>query len=179
MATILTSAAQTAHSAVSSLLAHAQIKVGETLPAATVKEDNPEMTITLNNLPGRNIILGVPAAFSPPCSSQLPAYLEKYEEFKGKGIRGIYVVAVNDAFVTKAWKEKLASGGTPVHFIADDTSAFTAGLGLIFDASPLLGGPRSKRYALIVDEGRVTHIAVEQNAPDVTVTAADVILAQV
>lgn len=57
MATILTSAAQTAHSAVASLLAHAQIKVGETLPAATVKEDDPEKTITLNNLPGRNIIV--------------------------------------------------------------------------------------------------------------------------
>jgi len=64
-----------------------------------------------------------------------------------------------------------------VHFIADDTAAFTTGLGLVVDASSLLGGSRPKRYALIVEDGKVIHIAVEENMPDVIVTSADSILA--
>ena len=105
-----------------SLLTKAQVTPGEKIPTLTVKETNPGETITLD-LKGKNIIvrpvfsrfpsymlmsnvacsmqIGVPGAFTPPCSSQVPGYIEKYDDFKAKGVSNIYVVAVNDAFVTK------------------------------------------------------------------------------
>ncbi|KAF8452118.1 Redoxin-domain-containing protein [Boletus edulis BED1] len=96
------------------------------------------------DLSGKNIILGAPGAFTPPCSSQVPQYIKDYDKYKAKGIKDIYDIAVNDAFVTKAWKEKLAPQGTGVRFIADDKGELMSSLGLIFDASGLLGSPRSK-----------------------------------
>ncbi|KZT38414.1 Redoxin [Sistotremastrum suecicum HHB10207 ss-3] len=177
MASIVNSLATSAHSAAASLLAASPIKVGESLPDVPVKEDNPEEKISIHNIPGKIIIVGVPGAFTPPCSSQVPGYIEKYTDFAAKGVTGIYVVAVNDAFVTKAWKQKLAgSEGTPVHFIADDTASFTSKVGFVFDASPLLGGPRAKRYVIVADSGRVTHVAVEEDPTQITSTKADNVL---
>lgn len=70
-----------------------------------------------------DLIVGVPGAFTPPCSSQVPEYALSADTFAAKGVRGIYVVAVNDAFTTKAWKEKLGANHAIVHFLADDTGA--------------------------------------------------------
>lgn len=66
------------------------------------------------------IIVGVPGAFTPPCSSQVPGYVEQAEKFAAKGVQGIYIVAVNDAFTTQAWKEKHSWNNPLVHFLADD-----------------------------------------------------------
>ncbi|EMD35799.1 hypothetical protein CERSUDRAFT_26200, partial [Gelatoporia subvermispora B] len=88
--------------------------------------------------------VGVPGAFTGTCSAQVPGYIAAFERFREKGVQNIYVVAVNDVFCMKAWKEQLAPAGTPVHFVADDKGAFVGALGMLFDASPLLGGPRSK-----------------------------------
>lgn len=74
-----------------------------------LKEDNPEQgTVFLNKLSGKNLIVGVPGAFTPPCSSHVPGYVEQADKFTQKGIKNIYVVAVNDAFTTQAWKEKVS-----------------------------------------------------------------------
>jgi 2-Cys peroxiredoxin 5 len=68
-----------------------------------------------------DIIVGVPGAFSPQCTDQVPGYLENAEKFASKGVQGIYVVPVNDVFTVKAWKEKLGGNDKPlVHFLADD-----------------------------------------------------------
>ncbi|KAH7886631.1 Redoxin-domain-containing protein [Phlebopus sp. FC_14] len=178
MASILTGAARAAHSAAATVLAAAQITAGEDIPLKNVKEEDPEKSVILD-LSGKNIILGVPGAFTPPCSSQVPQYIADYDKYKAKGIKDIYVVAVNDAFVTKAWKKKLAPQGTGVRFIADDKGEFTSGLGLLFDASGLLGSPRSKRYAIIAQDNKVEFIAVEDEPANITSTASSVVLAQV
>lgn len=68
-----------------------------------------------------DILVGVPGAFTPPCSSQVPGYGQQADQFAAKGVKGIYIVAINDAFTTKAWKEKLGINHPIVHFIADDT----------------------------------------------------------
>lgn len=69
----------------------------------------------------QDIIVGVPGAFSPSCSSQAPGYVEQAQKFADKGVQGIYIIAVNDVFVTQAWKEKLnAKDSKLVHFLADD-----------------------------------------------------------
>ncbi|ETW76481.1 atypical 2-cysteine peroxiredoxin [Heterobasidion irregulare TC 32-1] len=159
-----------------SLLTKAQVTPGEKIPTLTVKETNPGETITLD-LKGKNIIIGVPGAFTPPCSSQVPGYIEKYDEFKAKGVNNIYVVAVNDAFVTKAWKEKLAPNGTSVRFIGDDQGLLVGSLGLLQDATGLLGNPRSKRFAIVADEGAVSSLTIEEDSSTVVSTAADKILA--
>ncbi|KAK0444992.1 Redoxin [Desarmillaria tabescens] len=158
-----------------SLLGASQINPGKPLPPLTVKETSAERPETVV-LTGRNIIIGVPGAFTGTCSGQISGYIEEYEAFKAKGVEGIYVVAVNDQFVMNGWKEKLAPNGTPIHFLADDQGTFTSETGLIFDATPLLGGPRSKRYVMIVNDNHVVSLAVEDDPNKVTVTSAKMIL---
>jgi len=165
-----------AHSIATSILAHTQIQPGQAIPSADVKEDSPDATKRLE-LKGKNILIGVPGAFTTPCNAHLPGYIENYDKFKTKGVNEIYVVAVNDAFVTKAWKEKLAPNGTPIHFIADDKGTFVSSLGLNFDASGLLGSPRSKRFAIVTEGHKVVSVAVEEQPPNVTVTGAEAVLA--
>ncbi|KAI0739506.1 Redoxin [Daedaleopsis nitida] len=177
MASLLSTATKTAHSVATSLLSASEAKVGSTLPLKVpVKEDSPGQTTTFEGIKGKNVFVGVPGAFTGTCSMQVPGYIKAYEEFKAKGVDNIYIVAVNDAFVTKAWKEQLAPEGTPIHFIADDQGAFTGALGMLFDASGLLGAPRSKRYVAVTEGDTIVHIAVESIPSEVTVTAADKIL---
>ncbi|KAF1819582.1 Redoxin [Dissoconium aciculare CBS 342.82] len=168
-------------SVIDKLKPHKALSHGSKLPAHALKEDNPEQaTVNLHEVPGKIVIVGVPGAFTPPCSSQVPGYLQHADAFAAKGVAGIYIVAVNDAFTTQAWKEKLGGGGHKlVHFLADDTGAFTKAAGLSFDASGLLGGHRSQRYAAVVHNGAVEHIFVEDEAPSVTVTAAEKVLAAI
>ncbi|KAG8990972.1 hypothetical protein FRB90_001520 [Tulasnella sp. 427] len=169
MAGIITGAAKLAHSTAVGLLSRSQIKEGDKIPEILLK-DNPETaTVKVHDVPGKILIVGVPGAFTPPCSSQVPGYIENYQKFVDRGFGAIYVVAVNDAFVVKAWKEKLAPQGTPVHFVADDTAQFVSSLGLVMDATGLLGGPRSK-------DGKVVRVKVEDEAPNVTVTKAESVL---
>ncbi|KAG7442117.1 Redoxin [Guyanagaster necrorhizus] len=177
MASIITGAAHTAHSTAASLLSSAQIHPGKKLPPLKVKETSPEHAETIS-LTGTSVIVGVPGAFTGTCSTQIPGYIDNYEAFKAKGVTGIYVVAINDQFVMNAWKEKLAPEGTAIHFLADDQGEFSGATGLIFDATPLLGGPRSKRYAMIVKNQEVASVAVEEDPSKITVTDAKTILAQ-
>ncbi|KAK0200460.1 Redoxin [Desarmillaria ectypa] len=163
------------YSAAASLLSASQITPGKPLPPLTVKETSTERPENVS-LTGKNIIIGVPGAFTGTCSAQIPEYIEEYEAFKAKGVDGIYVVAVNDQFVMNGWKEKLAPNGTPIHFLADDQGTFTGATGLVFDATPLLGGPRSKRYVMIVNNNHVVSLAVEDDPSKVTVTSAKMIL---
>lgn len=175
MTSVLASATHTAHAAAAALLAKAQIKPGEAIPSGVkVKEDSVEIPFEFN-LTGRNLILGVPAAFSGTCSNQVPGYVGKLSQFHEKGIKDIYVVSVNDGFVTKAWKEKL--GADDLHFIADDSGSLTTQLGLMFDATPLLGAPRSKRYAIVTNGMTAEHVIVEDDSTKSTVTSVDRVLA--
>ncbi|EJD00450.1 Redoxin [Fomitiporia mediterranea MF3/22] len=187
MASIITSAADAAHSAAVNLLSAAQVTVGASIhdkaSGKKVKASgNPTEAIDFSEKlkEGRVVVVGVPGAFTPSCNNQAPGYISNAAAFIAKGITAIYIVAVNDAFVVQAWKEKLTEGkDTPaVHFIADDKGEFVSSLGLVFDASPLLGGPRSKRFVLVADQGKVTHVAVEPSPADVTITRAETFLAQ-
>ncbi|KAF8466061.1 Redoxin-domain-containing protein [Russula ochroleuca] len=171
-------AAHAAHAHVAALLSHNQAKPGDKLPLnETVKETDATTPITLAPS-GKNIFVGVPGAFTPTCHSQAPGYIEKYDEFKAKGINEIHIVCVNDVFVTKAWKEKLAPDGTPVRFIADDKALFVSKLGLVLDATPALGAPRSKRFVIIANDDIIETIIVEESAGELTVTEATVVLAR-
>merc|ERR1712111_166550 len=157
---------------VDKLKPHKPLHEGAKVPDGTLlKEDNPEQaTVDLSKIGGKG-------AFTPPCSSHVPGFVEQASQFAEKGIKGIYVVGVNDQFTMAAWKEKLgADKAENVHFLADDTNSFTKQAGMDFDATGLLGGVRSQRYAAIVEDGTVKSVWVEDQAPSVTVTSADNVL---
>ncbi|KAL7409387.1 Redoxin-domain-containing protein [Mrakia frigida] len=154
-----------------------QSKVGSTLPTIQVKELDPSASFTLPT-EGKIVIVGVPGAFTPTCSSQVPAYIASFDEFAAKGVKEIFVIAVNDTFVLQAWSKKLAEEGTKVRFISDDHAAYVSSLGLVFDAAALFGGPRAKRFALVAVDGKIISLDVEDSPGDLKVSSAEAILAK-
>jgi peroxiredoxin 5 len=138
------------------------IQIGERLPSATLNESTPKTEVKTDELfgSGKSIIFGVPGAFTPGCSNtHLPGYVENFGDFAAKGIKTIACVSVNDAFVMDAWGKAHGAEGK-VRMLADPRAEFTRALGLEVDA-PGLGGTRSKRYAMVVEDGKVTHLEVE------------------
>jgi 2-Cys peroxiredoxin 5 len=124
-------------------------------------EDSPGNKVNLaNELKGKGVIIGVPAAFSPACSaSHIPGFIN-HPKLKEAG--QVFVVAVNDPFVTKAWATSLdPTGKSGVRFLGDPSGEFTKALDLSFESSAIFGNDRSKRYALLVENGKVKEAFVE------------------
>ncbi|GMM33114.1 hypothetical protein DASC09_004390 [Saccharomycopsis crataegensis] len=154
------------------------INIGQKLPVTTVFESSPGNKLNLlDAITSKSIIVGVPGAFSPGCSaSHIPGYIANLDKFKQKGIDQVFVVAVNDAFVTNAWKQSL-NAPEEMRFIADATGDLTEELDLSFDATAFFGNFRSKRYALVVDnEGKVENLFVEPDNVSVNVSSAENVL---
>ncbi|KAM0262499.1 hypothetical protein ACHAQJ_001753 [Trichoderma viride] len=149
------------------------IKAGDELPSLELFENSAASKVNLAEefKKGNGYIVGVPGAFTGTCSSKhIPSYIN-HPDIKTAG--QVFVVSVNDPFVMKAWADQLdPTGETGIRFVSDPTAEFTKALELSFDdAAPVLGGTRSKRYALKVENGKVTATFVE---PDSTGTAATV-----
>src|SRR3978361_2833 len=140
------------------------IKVGDTIPsmklmAATA--DGPKEISTDDIFKGKKVVLfAVPGAFPPPCSAKhLPGFVQNAEALKAKGVDTIACIAVNDAFVMGAWgKDQNTSG--KVEMLADGAAAFAKAIGLELDLNARGMGWRSQRYALIAEDGKVTHLGV-------------------
>ncbi|WVR03659.1 hypothetical protein IAU60_000654 [Kwoniella sp. DSM 27419] len=176
MASILQATAQAAHSTFASLVSASPIKVGDAVPDVEVRINDLEDKVNFSKLTGKNVLVLVPGAFSPTCSSQVPSYLEQFSSFQSKGVKDVYIVTVNDMFVVNAWKEKLAGGKDTLKFVADDQGKFASGVGLVLDAQAIFGGPRLQRGALVIEDGKVLHVAVEPSPAEVTVSHADEVL---
>ncbi|KAK1927809.1 Redoxin-domain-containing protein [Papiliotrema laurentii] len=179
MASLLQQTAQAAHSAFASLATYAQAKPGDNVPDVEVRINDLEDKINFSKLQGKNILVTVPGAFSPTCSSQVPGYISRFADFQAKGVKDIYVVAVNDIFVVNAWKAKLSGEegkDVGVKFVADDSAALASKLGLVLDAAAIFGGPRLKRGAVVIDNGKVVSVAVEPVPSEVTVSHADEVI---
>jgi glutaredoxin/glutathione-dependent peroxiredoxin len=156
------------------------IKVGDTLPAVTVNvmNDGPKPQATQEFFQNARVVLfSVPGAFTPTCSARhLPSYVENMAALKEKGIEKVACMAVNDAFVMDAWSKTQSADG--VTMLADGNAEFTKALGLELDASKYGMGLRSRRFALVANNGVVTHLFVE--APgEFKVSAADHVLANI
>jgi glutaredoxin/glutathione-dependent peroxiredoxin len=155
------------------------IAVGEKIPSAKLKTmtaEGPKDISTDDIFNGKKVVLfAVPGAFTPTCSAKhLPGFVEKAAETKGKGVDTIACLAVNDAFVMGAWG-KAQNTGDKVLMLADGAAAFTKQLGLDLDLTGPGMGVRSKRYAMVVDNGTVKALQVE--APGAfEVSSADAIL---
>ena len=155
------------------------IAVGDKIPSAKLKTmtaEGPKDISTDDIFSGKKVVLfAVPGAFTPTCSAKhLPGFVEKAAEIKGRGIDTIACLAVNDAFVMGAWG-KAQNTGDKVLMLADGAAAFTKQIGLDLDLTGPGMGVRSKRYAMVVDNGTVKALQVE--APGAfEVSSADAIL---
>ncbi len=138
------------------------ISEGEKIPSVKVK--NPDMSdVTTDELFGgkKVVLFAVPGAFTPTCSEQhLPGFVAQADEIKGKGVDEIICLSVNDAFVMKAWGADRGTGDK-VRMIADGNGDLTKALGLEMDGTGIGFGLRAQRFAMIVDDGTVTKLAVE------------------
>src|SRR4029079_15751805 len=124
----------------------------------------------------RVALFAVPGAFTPTCSARhLPSYVEKADERKGKGVDEIACISVNDPFVMGAWNK--ADGSDDITMLADGNGDFAAAVGLEMDGSKFGLGKRSQRYSMVVKDGVVTELNVEQGG-EFKVSAADYMLAQ-
>lgn len=147
------------------------LSVGDKLPAASLGRlgaDGPEQ-VDLNALvAGKKVVIfAVPGAYTPTCSSaHMPSFVRTADQLRAKGVDEIICVSVNDVFVLKSWGEAMAANGAGIHCLADGDSAFTKAIGMDFTAPPVGLIDRSKRYAMIVDDGKVTALNTEE-APGV------------
>ncbi|MFC3163602.1 peroxiredoxin [Ciceribacter thiooxidans] len=158
------------------------IAIGDKLPSATFKEKTPDgpVEITTDELfkGKRVVVFGVPGAFTPTCSlNHLPGYLENRDAILARGVDDIAVISVNDWHVMGAWAQ--ASGGMgKIHFLADWDASFTKAIGLDADLSAGGLGVRSQRYSMLVEDGRVKTLNVEDMTSQATVSSAATMLEQ-
>lgn len=157
------------------------IQVGERAPAGKFKimtKDGPKDLTTAELFDGKRVVLfSVPGAFTPTCDAKhLPGYLELAEQIRAKGVDTIACMAVNDVFVMNAWG-KHSGASDKVMMLADGNGDYARALGLELDAKGFGMGLRGQRFALVVNNGVVTHVDIE--APgQFKVSAADHVLAQ-
>ena len=154
------------------------IQKGQTIPTATLSELTDEGMQNHNTdelfANKRVVVFAVPGAFTPTCSeAHLPGYVVQADEIKAAGVDLIACVSVNDAFVMRAWGQ--AQNASEIIMLGDGDGSFTKALGLDMDTAGF-GGVRSQRYAMIVDNGVVTQLNVEQ-PQKFEVSTADAILA--
>ncbi|KAI8563154.1 hypothetical protein RHMOL_Rhmol03G0090600 [Rhododendron molle] len=148
----------------------ATIAVGSTLPDATLSyfpaSGDDLQTVTVSDLTKskKAILFAVPGAFTPTCSQKhLPSFVEKAAELKAKGVDTIACISVNDAFVMKAWKKDLGIGDEVI-LLSDGNGDFTRAIGCELDLSdkPIGLGVRSRRYAMLVEDGVVKVLNLEE-----------------
>jgi peroxiredoxin len=139
------------------------IQVGDKIPDVTIKTSGMKDVSTGELCSGKKVVLfAVPGAFTPTCSEQhLPGFIEKADEIRAKGVDVIACMSVNDAFVMDAWAADRGAGDK-VMMLADGNADFAKALGLEMDGTGIGFGTRAQRFALVIDDGVVTHAAVEE-----------------
>ena len=158
------------------------ISTGGKLPEMTLKTmttDGPADVDTASVFNGRKVVLfAVPGAFTPTCTlNHLPGYLDNRDEILAKGVDEIAVLAVNDPFVMQAWADQ-SGGPDKLRYLADWDGAFTKAIGMDIDLGVAGLGVRSKRYSMLVDNGTVTLVNVEDNPGEADISGAAKMLEQ-
>ncbi|WP_353185877.1 peroxiredoxin [Bosea sp. (in: a-proteobacteria)] len=158
------------------------IKVGDKLPQATFRimtADGPAAKTTDELFKGKKVVLfAVPGAFTPTCHrNHLPGYVGKAAEIKAKGVDAIMVTSTNDVFVMDAWA-KATGGAGAIEFLADGNADFAKAIGLSMDGSGFGLGTRSQRYSMVVEDGVVTALNVEEAAGKAEASGAEAMLGQ-
>ena len=141
------------------------IQVGEQLPDVPLTiatSEGPKPTTSGEYFKGRRVALfAVPGAFTPTCSARhLPSYVEKAGDLRGKGVDEIACISVNDPFVMSAWGER--DGSQDITMLADGNGEFSEAVGLSMDGSKFGMGKRSQRYSMVINDGVVEQVNVEE-----------------
>ncbi len=158
------------------------ITQGDTLPDATLVElgaDGPAAVQLSAKTKGRKVVIfAVPGAFTPTChSAHVPSFIRTKDQFDAKGVDEIICVSVNDPFVMKAWGEATGAAAAGITMLGDAESAFTSAIGMDFSAPPAGLLARSKRYAMLVDDGVVTLLQEEESPGVCDVSGGEALLA--
>ncbi|MDW3182829.1 MULTISPECIES: peroxiredoxin [unclassified Roseobacter] len=157
------------------------ISQGDQLPDATLMElgaEGPAPVSLSDKVKGRKVVIfAVPGAYTPTChSAHVPSFVRTKDQFDAKGVDEIICVSVNDPFVMKSWGEATGAAAAGITMLGDADSSFTKAIGMDFDAPPagLMG--RSKRYAMLVDDGKVTLFQPEESPGMCEVSAGEALL---
>ena len=155
------------------------IKVGDRVPSGSftvMTSDGPKPMTTDELFKGKKVVLfAVPGAFTPTCSNNhLPGFVKNLAAIKAKGIDTVAVTGVNDVFVMDAWKKD--SKGDGIEFLADGSAAWAKAVGITADLTERGLGVRSGRYSMLVDDGVVKSLNVEEGPGKAEVSGADNLL---
>ncbi|MGV6805003.1 MAG: redoxin family protein [Ruegeria sp.] len=157
------------------------ISTGDTLPDATLIKlgsGGPEPVQVLDKAKGRKVVIfAVPGAFTGTCTTaHVPSFIRTKDQFDAKGVDEIICVSVNDPFVMSAWGESTGASAAGLTMLADPSSEFTKAIGMDFDVPPagLIG--RSKRYAMLVEDGNVSVLNLEESPGTCEVSAGEGLL---
>ena len=153
------------------------IQVGDRLPPLNLQEGTPRKIHNMGTLftGKKGVIFAVPGAFTPGCSlTHLPSYITSADELKAQGVDLIVCISVNDAFVMSAWG-KAQGVNDKILMLADPDASYTKAIGLEVEAGSL-GGMRSKRYSMVIEDGVVTKLNVEPDSFGISCSLATHIL---
>ncbi|KAJ7382773.1 Peroxiredoxin-5, mitochondrial [Desmophyllum pertusum] len=151
------------------------IKVGDKVPSVQVMEATPNDKVDVASLFAgkKGVLFAVPGAFTPGCSkTHLPGYVAEFDKLKAKGVEVVACISVNDPFVMTAWGEAHKCGGK-IRMLADTNGEFTKAIDMELDATPFLGNVRSKRYAMLIEDGVVKNLKVEPDGTGLTCSLAN------
>ncbi|MGE0025114.1 MAG: peroxiredoxin [Hyphomicrobium sp.] len=157
------------------------IKIGDRLPDAkfTIMSEGGPKTVSSDDLfKGKRVVLfAVPGAFTPTCTEQhLPGFLGAADALRAKGVTTIACTAVNDVFVLDAWARSRGANNE-ITMLADGNGDFAKALGLNIDLAAFGLGMRSQRYAMLVDDGIIEYLGVEDSPPEHIKSTAEKVLA--
>ncbi len=160
-----------------------ELSEGATLPQASftaLGPDGPAKIALDDKVKGRKVVIfAVPGAFTPTChSAHVPSFIRTREGFAAKGVDEIICISVNDSFVMKAWGEATGATEAGITMLADAGAEFTRAIGMAFDAPPVGLLSRSRRYAMVVEDGTVTALSVEEGPGTCEVSAGEALLAR-
>jgi glutaredoxin/glutathione-dependent peroxiredoxin len=158
------------------------IITGDSLPEATFSRmgaNGPEQVALADLTRGRKVVIfALPGAYTPTChSAHVPSFIRTKDAFAAKGVDEIICISVNDPFVMKAWGEATGATAAGLTMLADGTGAYTAAIGMDFSAPPVGLMGRSKRYAMLVEDGKVTILQAEESPGVCDVSGGEALLA--
>ncbi|MFK7852608.1 MAG: peroxiredoxin [Granulosicoccus sp.] len=156
------------------------LKEGDKIPAITLKQMTPAGPTDVplaDYCAGRKVVIfALPGAFTPTCSeSHVPSYIENAQALRDKGVAAVACISTADFFVMSAWGKSLGTGDH-VDMLADGNHEFTRAAGMTLDLSGFGLGERSQRYVMVLEDGVITHLAMETDPGSATVSAADALL---
>ncbi len=158
------------------------IQVGDKLPEtnfAVMGAEGPEQKSTSDVFGGKKVVLfAVPGAYTPTCSKgHMPGFVQNVDAIKAKGIDAVACTSVNDVFVMDAWAKDSSATGK-IDMLADGSADFAKAVGLEIDLTARGLGVRSQRYSMLIEDGVVKQLNVEEAPPNHDVSSAATMLSQ-